>query len=150
MKENVTYTIKCMKCLEGGKTATYWGESARNGFKRGKEHCEGLAQRNEKAPLWRHNSRYHEGSQDSSWYNMKVERSHRTPMSRQIEEGVENLHCKADIVMNAQGEWNGSKLPRLLVERRDKLEVEEGDLSQRMWNLPTQERKGRQIQQEEM
>ena len=27
-------------------------------------------------------------------------------MARQIEEGVEILNCKADIVMNAKGEWN--------------------------------------------
>ena len=35
--------------------------------------------------------------------------------------------------MNAKGEWNGSKLPRILIERGDKVEHEEEDSSNRMW-----------------
>ena len=89
--------------------------------------------KNEKAPLWRHVDGFHGGIQEKDWFKMKVERSRRTPMSRQIEEGVEILKCRAGIIMNAKGEWNGSKLPRLLVERGDKVEVEKDDPYERMW-----------------
>ena len=54
-------------------------------------------------------------------------------MSRQIEEGVEILNSKADIIMNAKGEWNGSKLPRILIERGDSIETDEDDPTNRMW-----------------
>ena len=54
-------------------------------------------------------------------------------MSRQIEEGIEILKSSAGIIMNAKGEWNGSKLPRLLVERGDKVEEDDDDPSSRMW-----------------
>ena len=54
-------------------------------------------------------------------------------MTRQIEEGIEILKSKADIIMNAKGEWNGSKLPRLLVERGNRVEEDEEDPSARMW-----------------
>ena len=51
MKENITYTIKCKKCKEKEIVAEYWGESARNGYKRGSEHLTGLRDTMEKAPL---------------------------------------------------------------------------------------------------
>ena len=35
--------------------------------------------------------------------------------------------------MNAKGEWNGSKLPRLLVERGEKIETEKDDPYRRIW-----------------
>ena len=119
--------------MKTGVVAEYWGESARNGYKRGCEHLKSLKDRCEKAPLWRHAERYHRGDQDPSFYEMKVQRSHRTPMARQIEEGVEILNSKANVIMNAKGEWNGSKLPSLLVERGDKIEQEKNDPYDRMW-----------------
>ena len=98
-KENITYTIRCRECAKAGVSALYWGKSARTGFKRGKEHVEGLQKEWEKAPLWRHASQFHEGSKETAWYEMKVMRSHRTPLVRQVEEGVEIAMCKADVVM---------------------------------------------------
>ena len=58
----------------------YWGETCRNGFKRGKEHQEGLEKEWEKAPLWRHARVFHGGVKEVDWYRMKVERTHRTPL----------------------------------------------------------------------
>ena len=54
-------------------------------------------------------------------------------MARQIEEGIEILKSEADVIMNSKGEWNGSKLPRMRIERGDKMEGEDGDPSARMW-----------------
>ena len=50
--------------------------------------------------MWRHVEGFHGGEQNEKWFRMRVERSHRTPMSRQIEEGVEILKCGADVIMN--------------------------------------------------
>ena len=54
-------------------------------------------------------------------------------MARQIEESIEILKSEADVIMNSKGEWNGSKLPRIMIERGDRIEEEEGDPSSRMW-----------------
>ena len=81
------YTIKCTECCRTGREAEYWGESARTGFKRGKEHIKGLVEDNENAPLWRHSVAFHQGDKNQTWYKMKIIKAHRTPMGRQIEEG---------------------------------------------------------------
>ena len=61
---------------------------ARNGFKRGKEHKDGLVKELEKAPLWRHARVFHGGPKQIAWYKMKVKKVHRTPLVRQVAEGV--------------------------------------------------------------
>ena len=62
-----------MECGRKGTEAEYWGESARTGFKRGREHLDGLADENEKAPLWRHSVVFHQGEKNPEWYKMKKE-----------------------------------------------------------------------------
>ena len=118
--ENITYTIRCRECARRGTSAMYWGESARTGFKRGKEHVEGLFKEWEKAPLWRHSSTFHNGTKELAWYEMRVVRSHRTPLNRQVDEGVEIALCTADIVMNSTAELNGTRIPRIVIEEREK------------------------------
>ena len=72
--------------LKDGERAEYWGESANTGYKRGMEHVDGL--KNEKAPLWRHASMFHGGEKNGGWNKMKVERTFRTALARQISEGI--------------------------------------------------------------
>ena len=71
---------------------------------------------------------------------MKIEKVHRTPLVRQVSEGVEIARCKADVVMNSKGEWNGSKLPRMVIERGDKVELDEDDINIRMMNWEERKR----------
>ena len=95
---------------------------------------EGLVKENKKTPLWRHARMFHGGRKERSWYKMKIEKSHRTPLVRQVSEGVEIASCKAEIVMNSKGEWIGSKLPRMVIERGEVVELDEGDINNRMMN----------------
>ena len=55
-------------------------------------------------------------------------------------EGIKINLCKADTVMNSKGEWNGSKLPRMIVERGDQVELDPGDVNVRMMNWDTKPR----------
>ena len=66
-KESITYRIICTECGKNGKDAKYWGESARTGYKRGREHLKGLAEENENAPLWRHTVVFHQGDKNQDW-----------------------------------------------------------------------------------
>ena len=52
---------------------------------------------------------------------MKLEKSFRKPLSRQIREGVELEMSKASIVMNSKAEWNHSKIPRIVIETGEKI-----------------------------
>ena len=65
---------------------------------------------------------------------MKVQKTHRTPLCRQIAEGVEINLCQADVILNSKGEWNGSRLPRMLVERGEQVELDENDVNVRTMN----------------
>ena len=54
---------------------------------------------------------------------MKVVETHRTPLSRQVHEGVAIETNTADIIMNSKTEWNQLRLPRIVIE--DLVEEEE-------------------------
>ena len=69
---------------------------------------------------------------------MKIQKTHRTPLGRQVAEGVEINRCEADIIMNSKGEWNGSRLPRMIIERGEKIELDENDINVRMMNWEKQ------------
>ena len=94
-------------------------------IERGKEYKDGLVRELEKAPLWRHARVFHSGQKQIAWYKMKVKKVHRTPLVRQVAEGAEIASCKADVEMNSKGEWNGSKLPRMVIEREDKVKLDD-------------------------
>ena len=47
---------------------------------------------------------------------MKVVESHRSPLSRQVQEGVEIETNGAEVLMNSKSEWNQSRLPRIIIE----------------------------------
>ena len=68
----------------------------------------------EDSALFKHDSIHHAG--EPGLYNMKVLRTHRRPLSRQIQEATIIENSTADIVMNSKGEWNGQRVPRITVE----------------------------------
>ena len=113
---------------------------------RGEEHLTGLDKEWEMAPLWRHAKVFHGGVKDPDWFDMKVQRTHRTPLYRQVAEGVEINLCQADVILNSKGEWNGSRLPRMLVERGEQIELEENDVNVRMMNWEQMSGARREVQ----
>ena len=115
-KENICYRIFCQECESNQVKAEYTGESSRTTYLRGREHMDGLQKRKEDNALWKHCVQEHGGREVQ--FRMKMMRSHLTPLTRQIQEGVEIENSKADIIMNSKGEWNGSRIPR--ISRRKK------------------------------
>ena len=87
---------------------------------------DGLENEKEDNPLWKHCFLEHEGEKVE--FKMKVVRGHKSPLTRQIQEGVE-IECSTDdLVLNSKGEWNGSRLPRLRIEVGEKLENDDEDV----------------------
>ena len=120
MKENALYKIICKECRKKEIRSEYWGETGRNCFLRGGEHIEGLKNKEEDNALWKHTWDVHDGEGNSDTFEMKLEKTFKKPLERQIREGVELEMCTADIVMNSKAEWNGSRIPRIIIEEREK------------------------------
>ena len=125
--EGVVYLIVCIACEREKVRAEYWGETSRTGFERGEEHVAGLENKYEKNSLWKHSVIYHGGGLERKDYRMEVIESHRSPLNRQVHEGVELYTNGADIILNSKSEWNHSKLPRVIIETGDEIEEDEAD-----------------------
>ena len=125
-REGVVYRMTCLKCEKGGIKAEYWGETSRTGYERGEEHLAGLESRYEKNALWKHSHVHHEGDLKGEEVKMEIIESHRSPLNRQIHEGVEIEVNGADLLLNSKAEWNHSKIPRVVIEMGEEIE-EDGD-----------------------
>ena len=86
-QESITYRITCRECARRSVKAEYTGESSRTSYLRGKEHMEGLEKESDDNALWKHCVTEHSGEKVK--FGMKVLRSHRSPLTRQIQESVE-------------------------------------------------------------
>ena len=82
--------------------------------------------KNENNSLWKHSAIHHKGELRKDDLKLDVIESHRSPLNRQIHEGVELDSNSADIVMNSKGEWGHCKIPRVVIEVGDAVE-EDGD-----------------------
>ena len=130
-KTNIVYKIDCLECMERGPTsypqtrengtevisiteydmatrqssqrATYWGETSRNGYTRGKEHLEALDSKDTKNALWKHCMQYHLGNRTN--FKMKITNSFRDPLTRLVNEGVNIVAENQDILMNSKSEF---------------------------------------------
>ena len=112
-REGVVYKITCQECKSKGLSSYYVGESSRTAFLRGGEHLDDLRKKNIKSPLWKHCLEEH--GEKLVEFSMKIVRSHKTPLTRQIHESVEIEHSSAKILLNSKSEYNGSRIPRIVL-----------------------------------
>ena len=117
------YRITCQECKSKGVDCEYIGESSRTAFLRGSEHLDDLRKKSEKSPLWKHCVDEHAGEKVN--FSMKVTRGHKTPLTRQIQESVEIENSTANILMNSKCEYNGSRIPRVVIEVGSRVETED-------------------------
>ena len=83
---------------------------------------EGLENKNEENSLWKHSEIYHQGELGRDDFKMVVIERHRTPLTRQVQEGVELEVNKADLILNSKSEWNHSRIPRIVIEMGEEIE----------------------------
>ena len=132
-QEGVVYRISCQECSKRMIRSEYTGETSRTGYLRGREHLDGLDKKKEDNPLWKHCAVVHNGEKVS--FKMKIVRSHKTPLTRQIHEAVEINYSSAANVMNSKGEWNGAKIPRVVIEVGKDIQEDEEDEQQGVINI---------------
>ena len=108
MRQGVVYTLSCTTCRAGGAKATYYGESSRTAYDRGREHAYSMERGDQNHPLVAHYVVDHPGVEVDT--EMKVISYQEKPLYRQVLEGVLIRDSKEEKILNAKGEW-GQNLP---------------------------------------
>lgn len=161
--EGVLYRIDCSICKEREVIATYYGESGRSAYQRGREHLQAVLTEDQDHPMMKHHKEHHlqpnEEDQLPLKYRMTVLKNYRTAVTRKVGEAVRiegggGQHLN----LNSKSEWNGVSIPRLCVEIREKVSQIElkgsAERVKRMWTAPSQpgdkaqKNKKRRIQEE--
>ena len=110
-RRNITYRTSCRACHSQGKDRSYYGESSRTAFERGKEHLSGFQSENIDNHMFKHYSDEHQGEEIS--FSMKVIKGHMSAFTRQIHEAVIIQRNEKNGILNSKGEYNRCQLPRL-------------------------------------
>ena len=107
------YVLVCDEC--GGDEVTYVGETGQNVYTRGLSHMANYKRKHPDSPLWKHAQMIHGGAEAVS-FSMKVVKSFRDPLTRQINEAVRISNCSATTQLNSKTEWHGPATVRLVAE----------------------------------
>ena len=121
-RENVCYEICCDRCKLDKIDAHYYGESARTGYLRGREHLRGQAGRQDENPMWKHDQVHHQGVQGSLQHENPADPQ---GVTRQIQEATKIECTTAQVILNSRSEYNGQKVPRVMVEVGGKVDIKE-------------------------
>ena len=73
----------------------------------------GYRGKHQDSPLWKHAQVAHGGSSTVS-YSMRVVKSFKDPLTRQINEAVRISNCKSTTQLNSKTEWHGPATVRLV------------------------------------
>ena len=111
----ICYDIKCKSCQD----AVYYGESHRNLYTRGKEHDNKLRRKEESSFMFKHQIERHSG--DPVEFEMRVVRSFKDPLSRQVTEAMLIKNHNGEL-MNSKAEFYQPPLVRIRSEITQGLE----------------------------
>ena len=93
-KSNVVYQYACQLCPENNQ-AVYIGETARNLYRRGREHTRNYEKTESESFIHKHQQEKHQGMLPN--FKAKILYSFKDSFSRQTAEGVCIRRCKTDI-----------------------------------------------------
>ena len=97
--------------------ATYFGETGRNAYSRGREHLAKLLAKDEdNSVLWLHSVHHHQSREDVN-YSMEVVKSYNEPLDRQLMERVKISNFKGEVLMNRRTEMGGVRVERTQYRR---------------------------------
>ena len=101
-KDGITYAIECDECK-----GVYVGESARNGYTRGKEHMQAYKNKCKHSIMYRHSKDKHKDFEGKTKFTMKITGIYRNdPTLRQVSEGTKIKNTDNKFIINNKTEWN--------------------------------------------
>ena len=65
--------------------------------------------------MTKHALEHHAEEDEKPQFKMTIMKSYKKAIERQIAEAVNIEMTEADIIMNSRSEWNGSRLPRVII-----------------------------------
>ena len=111
-KNGSGYRVTCLTCQRDGFKSIYEGETGRNGFTRGLEHLAALRLQDEENAMWKHCLVEHDGREAE--FEMKILRTFKSCLDRQVNKAVRIIISKADIVMNSKSEFRQAPIIRVV------------------------------------
>ena len=101
-RENVVYKGQCMTCKDMGTETVYIGETSRSGYVRGKQHLEAIREhhKHQSNAFAKHRKEHH--NNEETKFRLDIIKYHKTPLERQIREGVEIVRANTDVIMNSK------------------------------------------------
>ena len=118
-QEGCLYSLECLLCEQRDPKveAHYYGETGRSANCRGKEHSAGVQKRDPAHPVIKHMLEQHKEQMETGpEWRMRVLRTFKRPLQRQVAEGVIIERSKVGFRLNSKGEWHSARMPRLQVE----------------------------------
>ena len=113
-RNGINYKIRCKEVGECGGFE-YGGETFKNGFSRGGEHCRQYRAGTEGSVMRKHIMRHHGGREVE--FKMEITEYVRNDGTlRQVTEAVRINQIPEERRMNDQTEWNIARIPRLAIE----------------------------------
>ena len=91
----------------------YFGETSKNAFTRGKQHTQQLQNKDKHSVLNRHLQQDHREQTEIPEFKMKVLKSHRSALDRQITEAIKINRTQRNKLMNNKTEWGHNKIMRM-------------------------------------
>ena len=112
-KCNVCYRIKCLMYENENENAVYFGKTNRNLYTRGKEHESKMIKKDENSFMHKHQMEKHNGA--PAQFEMKVLKSCKDPLTRQVTEAVLIKNHRGDL-LNSKSEFYQPPLVRIRSE----------------------------------
>ena len=113
---NVGYLLRCKTCKESGIEKSYHGETARNGYLRGREHWRELEKKSKNSVLFKHVMSEHKNEQDKINFEMKIVGKFVSPLNRLIDESIRIRNTKPTSLLNSKSEFYGPCIKRKVYE----------------------------------
>ena len=118
--EGVGYRGVCKECSKSNMRSEYLGETGKNAYTRGKQHMGGLRKKNEENAFYKHWRNFHEtpleaDSRRLENFEIRVEKSFKDPMTRQINEMVRIKKFQGTL-LNSKSEWNAPPIVRIIAQ----------------------------------
>ena len=95
---------------------TYEGETCRNAHIRGNKHQRALERKSDNSVLYKHIQKEHREEENSIKFQMKIVGRFKSPLCRQIDEGVRIQSKKPEALLNSKAEFYGPAVKRKVIE----------------------------------
>jgi hypothetical protein len=122
-EEGIGYRGVCKECRKQNIRSEYIGETGKNAYTRAKQHMGGLKKKSEENAFYKHWHNLHETPLEKESarlenFEIRLEKSFKDPMSRQINEMVRitNFH---GTLLNSKSEWNAPPIIRIIAENEN-------------------------------